>query len=249
VSVHVSIEGAVGTLALDAPPLNLLSDSLRAALLDALSDFRTRRLRAVVIGGRGRAFCAGADLRDEAKLTPDQAQAFLDADEAVFAALSEFPGATIAAVNGYAYGGGLELALACDIRVAGRAARFAGVGVKLGLTVSTARLARVAGEGVALDLLLTGRTVNADEALALGLVSSIADDVEVEARRVAEVVASRAPLSVQANKVGLRHCARLPLADAVAYERGEWARLQRTRDHKEAVSAFFAKRTPEFTGE
>ena len=65
----------------------------------------------------------------------------------------------------------------------------------------------------------------------------------------ADVVASRAPLSVQANKVGLRHCARLPLAEAVTYERGEWARLQRTRDHREAVSAFFAKRPPEFRGE
>jgi len=73
--------------------------------------------------------------------------------------------------------------------------------------------------------------------------------VEAEARRCADVVASRAPLSVQANKVGLRHCARLPLAEAVTYERGEWARLQRTRDHREAVSAFFAKRPPEFRGE
>jgi enoyl-CoA hydratase len=248
-SVHVAIDGAVGTLTLDAPPFNLLSDSQRAALLDALADFRARRLRAVILGGRGRAFCAGADLRDEAKLSAEEAQAFLDADEAVFAALAEFPGATIAAVNGYAYGGGFELALACDIRVAGRAARFAGVGVKLGLTVSTARLARVAGEGVALDLLLTGRAVDADEARTLGLVSSVADDVDAEARGVADVVASRAPLSVQANKVGLRHCARMPLADAVAYERGEWARLQRTRDHKEAVAAFFAKRTPDFIGE
>jgi enoyl-CoA hydratase len=248
VSVHTSVEGAIGMLALDAPPLNLISDPLRAALLDALADFRARRLRAVVVVGRGRAFCAGADLRDEAQLTPERVQAFLDADEAVFAALAEFPGATIAAVNGYAYGGGFELALACDIRVAGRAARFAGVGVKLGLTVSTARLARVAGEAVALDVLLTGRAIDADEALALGLVSSIADDVDAEARRVAEIVASRAPLSVQANKAGLRYCARLPLAEAVAYERGEWARLQRTRDHKEAVSAFFAKRTPNFTG-
>ena len=248
-SVHVAIDGAVGTLTLDAPPLNLLSDALRAALLDALADFRARRLRAVILGGRGRAFCAGADLRDEAKLSAEEAQAFLDADEAVFAALAEFPGATIAAVNGYAYGGGFELALACDIRVGGRAARFAGVGVKLGLTVSTARLARVAGEGVALDLLLTGRAVDADEARTLGLVSLVADDVDAEARGVADVVASRAPLSVQANKVGLRHCARIPLADAVAYERGEWARLQRTRDHKEAVAAFFAKRTPDFLGE
>jgi enoyl-CoA hydratase len=248
-TVHVAIDGAVGTLTLDAPPLNLLSDALRGAVLAALADFSARRVRAVIVSGRGRAFCAGADLRDEAKLTPEQVQAFLDADEAVFTALAEFPGATIAAVNGYAYGGGFELALACDIRVAGHDARFAGVGVKLGLTVSTARLARVAGEGVALDLLLTGRAVSADEALALGLVSSIADDVDAEARGVADVVAARAPLSVQANKVGLRHCARLPLAEAVAYERSEWARLQRTRDHKEAVRAFFAKRTPEFTGE
>ena len=248
-SVHVDVQGAVGTLTLDAPPLNLLTDALRGALLDALADFRPRRLRAVILSGRGRAFCAGADLRDEAKLTPEQVQHFLDADEAVFGALADFPGATIAAVDGYAYGGGFELALACDIRVAGPGARFAGVGVKLGLTVSTARLARVAGEGVALDLLLTGRTVDAEEALALGLVSALAADAQADARRVAEVVASRAPLSVQANKVGLRHCARLPLAEAVVYERGEWARLQRTHDHKEAVKAFFAKRTPEFTGQ
>jgi len=98
-SVHVSADGAVGTLTLDAPPLNLLSDALRAALLDALADFRARRLRAVILTGRGRAFCAGADLRDEAKLTAEQVQAFLDADEAVFGALAEFPGAAIAAVR------------------------------------------------------------------------------------------------------------------------------------------------------
>jgi enoyl-CoA hydratase len=248
-TVHVGVDGVVGTLVLDAPPLNLLSDTVRAALREALDDFARRRVRAVVIAGRGRAFCAGADLRDEAKLTPADVRAFVDADEAVFAALAGFPGATVAAVNGYAYGGGLELALACDLRVAGPAARFAGVGVKLGLAVSTARLARVAGESVALDLLLTGRTVEAEEALALGLVSSVTEDVDAEARRVAEIVASRAPLSVQANKRALVHCARLPLAEAVTYERGEWARLQRTRDHKEAVKAFFAKRAPDFIGE
>jgi len=250
-SVRVAREGTTGTLTLDAPPLNLLGDPVRQAILEALADLRARGARAVVITGAGRAFCAGADLRDEAKLTPAAVQAFLDADEAVFAALADFPGATIAAVNGYAYGGGFELALACDIRVAARSARLAGVGVTFGLAVSTARLARVAGEAVALDLLLTGRAVDAGEALALGLVSAVVDDAALaaEARRWAEVVASRAPLSVRANKLALRHCARLPLAEAVAYERGEWARLQRTRDHKEALEAFFAKRPPVFTGE
>jgi enoyl-CoA hydratase len=250
VSVHATLDGTIGTLTLDAPPLNLLGDGTRRALLAALAEFRARGARAVVLTGAGRAFCAGADLRDEAKLTPADVQAFLDADEAVFSALAEFPGATIAAVNGYAYGGGFELALACDIRIAARSARLAGVGVTIGLTVSTARLARVAGEAVALDLLLTGRAIAADEALALGVISAVTDDAGLgaEARRWAEVVASRAPLSVRANKLALRHCARLPLAEAVAYERGEWARLQRTRDHREALEAFFAKRPPVFTG-
>jgi enoyl-CoA hydratase len=250
VSVHVAVDGAIATLTLDAPPLNLLGDPVRQAMLDALADFRVQGVRAIVVTGAGRAFCAGADLRDEAKLTPADVQAFLDADEAVFSGLAEFPGATIAAVNGYAYGGGFELALACDIRLAARTAKLAGVGVTIGLTVSTARLARVAGEGVALDLLLTGRAVTADEAFTLGLVSAVAEPeaLAAEARRWAEVVASRAPLSVRANKVGLRHCARLPIVEAVTYERSEWARLQRTRDHKEALEAFFAKRPPVFRG-
>jgi enoyl-CoA hydratase len=249
--IHVAIEGPVATVTLDAPPLNLLGDPVRQAILAMLGDFKTRGVRAMVLTGAGRAFCAGADLRDEAKLTPDQVQAFLDADEAVFTALAEFPGATIAAVNGYAYGGGFELALACDIRIAARGAKLAGVGVTIGLTVSTARLSRLAGEAVALDLLLTGRAVTADEALGLGLVSAVVeqDALGAEARQWAEVVASRAPLSVRANKLALRHCARRPLAEAVAYERSEWARLQRTRDHKEALEAFFAKRPPVFTGE
>jgi enoyl-CoA hydratase len=251
VSVRVGLDGAVGTLTLDAPPLNLLGDPMRHAMLEAIGEFRARGVRAIVITGSGRAFCAGADLRDEAKLTPDDVQAFLDADEAVFTALAEFPGATIAAVNGYAYGGGFELALACDLRVTARSARLAGVGVTIGLTVSTARLARIAGEAVALDLLLTGRAVAADEALTLGLVSAVVDDGELaaEARRWADVVVSRAPLSVRDNKVALRHSARLPLVDAVTYDRSEWARLQRTRDHREALEAFFAKRPPVFTGE
>jgi enoyl-CoA hydratase len=250
-SVQVVVDGPIATLTLDAPPLNLLGDPMRQATLEALADFRTRGVRAIVVTGAGRAFCAGADLRDEATLTPADVQVFLDADEAVFSALAEFPGATIAAVNGYAYGGGFELALACDIRLAARTAKLAGVGVSIGLTVSTARLARVAGEGVALDLLLTGRAITAEEAFALGLVSAVAEPeaLGAEARRWAEVVASRAPLSVRANKVGLRHCARLPIVDAVTYERSEWARLQRTRDHKEALEAFFAKRPPVFTGD
>jgi enoyl-CoA hydratase len=247
--VRATVDGDVGVLELDAPPLNLLTDGLRAALVDALADFRARGVRAVLLGGRGRAFCAGADLKDEAKLTPDSARAFLAADEEVFSALSGYPGGVVAAINGYAYGGGLELALACDIRLAARSARLAAVGVTIGLVVSSARLARLAGEPVAKDLLLSGRPVDAAEALDLGLVSRVVDDeaLGAEALEWARTIASRAPLSVRANKACLGHCQRLPLADAVAYERGEWARLQRTADHAEALRAFFEKRPPQFT--
>ena len=250
-SVHARVDGFVGIAVIDNPPLNVMTSGVRAQLLDAVTDFRARGMRTVVVTGAGtRAFCAGADLNEERTLTPATVQAFLDADEALFSALADYPGGVIAAVNGHAYGGGFELALACDIRIASASARLAGVGITIGLAVSTARLPRVVGEAVAKDLLLTGRPVPAAEALSLGLVSAVvADDaLMTEALAWAETIASRAPLSVRANKVGLRHCARRPLDEAVAYERGEWARLQRTRDHVEALHAFFEKRAPNFTG-
>jgi enoyl-CoA hydratase len=174
----------------------------------------------------------------------------VDADEAVFAALERYPGAVIAALNGHAMGGGFELALACDIRLAAESATLAGVGVAVGLVVSTARLARLCGEVVARDLLLTGRPVRAAEALGLGLVSRVVPDASLREEAVgwARTVAERAPLSVQAVKDTLRHCARQPLEESIEYERDHFARLQGTSDHKEALRAFFEKRPPRFVG-
>lgn len=250
-SVYARVDGLVGTVVVDNPPLNVMTSGVRGQLLEAVADLKARGMRALIVTGAGtRAFCAGADLNEERALTPATVRAFLDADEALFSALADYPGGVVAAVNGHAYGGGFELALACDVRIAAASARLAGVGITIGLTVSTARLSRLVGEAVAKDLLLTGRPVSADEALALGLVSAVVPDdaLMTEANTWAETIGSRAPLSVRANKIGLRHCARLPLDEAVAYERNEWARLQRTRDHVEALHAFFEKRSPNFRG-
>lgn len=231
------------------PTGNILTAEMMIALRRAIEQASAQpQLKLIVLEAEGPDFSFGASVPEHA---PGEIDRVLPVMHETIYALLDAPAITAAVVRGRCLGGGFELALACDIRIAGRAARFAGVGVKLGLTVSTARLTRACGEGVALDLLLTGRTLEADEAFTLGLVSAVADDAElgVEARRWAEIVASRAPLSVRANKVGLVHCARLPIAEAITYERGEWARLQRTRDHKEALAAFFAKRAPLFTGE
>lgn len=200
----------------------LALDADVGALRARLGALREARARAVVVAGD---FVLGVALARE---------------------LAAFPGAVIAALAGEARDGGFETALACDIRIAGESARLAA-----GDAVDARRLARLAGEAVARDLLITGRTVGAREALALGLVSTVVEDAAVadEARAWATLVAERAPLSVQANKECLVHCERLPLREAVAYERQGWARLQRTKDHKEALAAFFAKRAPEFTGE
>ncbi len=251
-AVHTGIDGDVATLVVDNPPLNVVTDAVRSGLLDGLAECGARRVRAVVLTGAGeRAFSAGADLHEEQGLTRETVRPFLEADEAVLSRLERYPGAVIAAVRGYAYGGGLELALACDIRVAGASARFAGVGVKVGLIASTARLTRIAGEAVARDLLLTGRTVDAAEALDLGLVTRVVPDADLlgEATTLARMVAERAPLAVQANKEVLAASGREPLADALARERERFVALQATRDHREALHAFFEKRLPRFVGE
>ncbi|HEX7126573.1 MAG TPA: enoyl-CoA hydratase-related protein [Thermodesulfobacteriota bacterium] len=252
-TVRVEVDGTVATLVVDNPPLNVITDTVRAGLLAGLAECEARRVRAVVLTGAGeRAFSAGADLREEETLTRETVRPFLEADEAVLSRIERYPGAVIAAVRGYAYGGGFELALACDIRVAGESARFAGVGVKVGLIASTARLTRLAGETVARDLLLTGRTVPADEALELGLVSRVVPDVDLlaESAAVARVVAERAPLAVRANKAAMLEAAGPePLAGALARERARFAALQATRDHREALAAFFEKRPARFTGE
>lgn len=250
--VHLAVEDRVARLILDHPPLNVLTDELRVGLHAGLAECESRGVRAVVLTGAGdRAFCAGADLKDEEQLTRETVRPFLDADEAVLARIERYPGAVVAAVRGYAYGGGFELALACDLRVAGTSAKFAGVGVAVGLIASTARLTRIAGEPVARDLLLTGRTVEAAEALDLGLVARVAPDANLlaEATALARTVADRAPLSVRANKSVLAATTRGPLDAAIGVERQAWLALQATRDHREAIQAFFEKRPPAFTAE
>ena len=198
-----SWQGAVGVIVLDNPPMNVLSDDNRRGIREALAEFRDGGARAVVLTGAGdRAFCGGADLREEEELTAETVDRFLERGDDTFRALREYERPIVAAVNGWAMGGGLVLALWCDVRVGSTRAKLGAVGVKVGLMASNVQLSRLLFEGPARDLLLTGRTVEADEAHRLGLLSSVVapEALMDEALGWASDIAARPPDVVAALK-------------------------------------------------
>ena len=196
-------DGPVGTIVLDNPPMNVLSDENRRGIREALAEFRDAGARAVVLTGAGeRAFCGGADLKEEEELTAETVGKFLKAGDETFRALREYDRPIVAAVNGWAMGGGLVLALWCDVRVGSTRAKLGAVGVKVGLMASNVQLSRLLFESRARDLLLTGRTVEAEEAHRLGLLSSVVapEALMGEATAWARDIAARPPDLVAALK-------------------------------------------------
>jgi enoyl-CoA hydratase len=189
-----ALDGRVGTIVIDNPPMNVLSDVNRRGILAALEEFRAAGARAVVITGHGdRAFCGGADLREEERLTPDIVEDFQRRGAEVNRALRQFEHPVIAAINGWTMGGGLVLALWCDIRIGSTRAKLGAVGVKVGLMASNVQLARLFPEARARDMLLTGRAVEAQEALRFGLLSAVVppDALMAEAAAWARTIAAR----------------------------------------------------------
>ena len=189
-----ALDGRVGTIVIDNPPMNVLSDVNRRGILAALAEFRAAGARAVVISGHGdRAFCGGADLKEEERLTPDIVEDFQRRGAEVNRALRQFEHPVIAAINGWTMGGGLVLALWCDIRIGSTRAKLGAVGVKVGLMASNVQLARLCPEGRARDMLLTGRAVEAEEALRLGVLSAVVapDALMEEAAAWARMIAAR----------------------------------------------------------
>lgn len=250
--LDVSREGAVVTLEMRNPPLNIVSAEMRPLLLTALQEIASDpTVRTVILTGAGeRAFCAGADLNEEAGLTPDTVRTFLEEDCAIYDAVEALPVPVIAAINGHCMGGGLELALACDIRIAAEDAKHRAAGVTVGLVVSTTRMTRLIGMAAAKDVLLTGRTFDGTEAFRLGLASAAVSRPEARATamRWAQEIASRAPLAVRRTKQAIHESSELPFGDAMSRELDHFAALSATRDHKHAIDAFFRRQAPEFLG-
>lgn len=256
-SLRFGVEGHVATVVIDRPQaMNAIDPETAQALAEAFTRIgNDDAIRAAVLTGAGdRAFSAGADLKKTLDVTgPYAAQAFAGSGDRDFAAAIECDKPLIAAVNGLALGGGLELALACDIRLAAPEARFGLPEVKVGTIPGaggTQRLPRMIGASDAMLMLLTGDTIDAAEALRLGLVSRIvpAADLVAEATALAGRIARNAPLSVRAVKRLARSGREMRLGDALQLERFVWGLLRDTEDRREGRLAFAEKRKPRFVG-
>lgn len=207
----------------------------------------------IITGAGDKAFVAGADIGELTQLEGVFAgREMALAGQDVMHGISSLPIPTIAAINGYALGGGLELALACDIRVASRGARLGLPEVSLGLLPGfggTQRLSRLIGSGRALDLMLTARQVQADEALSMGLVNYVADNALEKSREVAEAMLKNAPISLSLVKEAVRRGLDTSLELGLEIEADLFGMCVATQDFKEGTKAFLAKRKASFKGE
>lgn len=234
---------------IDNPPSNALGDKVRRELLPKLEELEgDLDTRVLILTGTGKAFCSGDDLREVQQREPG-ARAELNLFGAVLNKLESFRVPVIAAVNGHAMGGGLELALSCDIRIAATNAKFAGAGVNVGLMASVYRLPRLIGIARAKAMLLTGLPTDAETALAFGLVTAVhgPDVLEGAALDLAKRIASRAPLSVEATKRQVGQAFDLTPDEANKSAGQELKILTASSDHKAAIAAFLEKRDPAFT--
>jgi len=254
--VHLERRGAVAVLTLDGPDrLNAIGRTTLVSLTHALDEVsEDEGLRAVVVTGAGKAFSAGADLDEIEPLTSPAALAeHLEAFTDTYGRLESLPKPTVAALDGIALGGGLELALACDLRIGSSVARVGLPEVKLGLLPGaggTQRIVRLLPVSVARALVLTGEPLDATDALRHGLFSEVTEPGAAldAAVAVADQLAVLPPLALAAAKRLLATGPELALDEAIALERSEVAALFDTKDRLEGFSAFRARRPPAFTG-
>ena len=242
------------TITLDRPDaLNALSQQLVAELSKALRLARQDDVRGVVITGAGeKAFAAGADISEFAGMESPDAHRFAARGQAVFTSIENTPKPVVAAVNGFALGGGCELAMACPPRVAAETAQFGQPEVQLGLIAGfggTQRLPRLVGRGIATEMLLTGERISAQRAYEIGLVNRVVPQADLleTARQFVLTIASKAPVAVAMTLQALR-AAELPMPQGLQQEAALFAQCAATEDFAEGVMAFLERQTPEFQG-
>lgn len=251
--ILISHDGPISTLTVNRPEtLNALDRATLEGMAAAIAQVAAHQPRALIVTGAGdKAFVAGADIAAMSRMTPTDAEAFARLGQSVFAALEALPLPVIAAVNGFALGGGCELALACDFIYASDKAKFGQPEVKLGIIPGfggTQRLSRRIGLGMARELIYSGRVVGPEEALHIGLVNAVSPRRELmdKAIEAARAIAAVGPRAVAAAKQVMNAGADASLANAIELEAAAFGHCFEQPEQKEGMSAFLDKRPPKF---
>jgi enoyl-CoA hydratase len=251
--ILIETRGRVGLITLNRPQaMNALNNQLMRELMDALETFdKNDAVGAMVVTGSEKAFAAGADIKEMANKST---QEMMDKDHiAVFGRIRTIRKPVIAAVSGWALGGGCEVALSCDMIIASESARFGQPEINIGVIPGaggTQRLTRAVGKAIAMEMILNDRRLTAQEAYQFGMVNNVVpvENYLEEALKLAEEIASRAPLAIRAAKKMINQTFERTLEAGLAQEKQEFYNLFATEDQKEGMQAFIEKRKPEWKG-
>lgn len=250
-------DSGVVTLTLNRPQvMNSFNFELLHALQEQVNAVRfDRDVRVVIITGAGeKAFCSGADLKERATLSPDQVKEFIFTIRNLFTSIEQLNKAVIAAVNGVALGGGTELALACDIRIASMNASMGLTETRLAIIPGaggTQRLPRLVGRGKAKELIFTGQRIGADESLNIGLVNKICEQKDLldECKKMAAMISETGPIAIEQAKYAINYGIEADLHTGLALESNAYWVTIPTADRLEGLTAFREKRKPKYKGE
>lgn len=248
-------EGHIAVLYLNRPEaMNALNAEMLKEFIQAINEVaEDDMIRVLIITGVGKAFAAGADIKYMQSLNAVEGRSLAQLGQDAFMAIEKLEKPVIAAVNGFALGGGCEIALASDIRLASEKAKFGQPEVGLGITPGfggTQRLPRLVGEGIAKELIYTGDMIDAQEAYRIGLVNHVypAESLMDEAKKLALRIASRAPIAVRLSKVAIKKGMQADIHTAMAIEADLFGMCFSTEDQKIGMAAFLNKEKPEFIG-
>lgn len=252
-AIRLERDGAVATITVDRPEKrNALNAAVRREIIEALDALRANdAVRVVVFTGAGdRAFIAGADIGEFAERTAAEQREAMSGRR-VFDEIAAFPKPTLAMINGYALGGGCELALACDIRIAADTAKLGQPEINLAIIPGgggTQRLTRLCGSGQAMRLILSGEIIDAAEALRIGLVDLVfgASELRERTREMASKMAEKSPIALEMAKAAIRSAQEMPLSEGIMRETELFLTCFASDDKTEGISAFLEKRQPRF---
>ena len=251
----LDIADRVATLTINRPDkLNALNDATIAELGHAIDQIRVDdAIGGVILTGAGRAFVAGADISELSNQSPVLGKARARAGQDVFRRFETCPKPVVAAINGFALGGGCELAMACHVRIASDAAKFGQPESKLGILPGyggTQRLPRLVGKGRAMQLLMTGEMIDANEAYRIGLVNKVVPGAQLmdEARNILRTILGNGPLAVALCIEAIDRGLQMSLEEGLILEANHFGLLAATEDMREGMKAFLEKRAPNFKG-